>query len=291
MPNISILADMRSEIMAILPDYFAWMLQSALALDELGAIRPGASARTSGSVAVIPVHGPIFPRGGLLADFFGGTSAESLALSARQAAGDAAVSAVVLDVNSPGGSVGGITEAAEAIRELAARKPVVGIANHIAASAAYWLVSQSSRLMVTPSGEVGSIGVFAAHQDISAALEQMGVKINLIAAGKYKTEGNPYEPLGDEARAAIQSRVDQYYDLFVKDVARGRGVRASDVRAGFGEGRMVGAKDATVAGMADSIGTLDDAIKLATSLVGKQGRSATAELEWRQRRARAMAQE
>jgi ClpP class serine protease len=82
----------------------------------------------------------------------------------------------------------------------------------------------------------------------------------LISAGKYKVEGNPFEPLSDEARAAFQARVDDYYRMFVDAVARYRGVSAAEVRSGFGEGRVVGAREAVRLGMADRIATLDEAL-------------------------------
>ena len=95
------------------------------------------------------------------------------------------------------------------------------------------------------------------HKEISKALEMEGVATTLIFAGRKKTEGNPFEPLTEEAKASIQALVDEQYDIFVKAVARGRGVKASDVRGGFGEGGVVGAKEAVSLGMADRIATMD----------------------------------
>lgn len=286
------LLEARAELWAILPDRLASMLVT-LGAAAAGGSAPEAArpepARHSGAVAIVPVSGPIFSRGGgLLAELFGGTSSEQLALTMRRAAADPAVSAIVLDINSPGGAVAGVTEAAAAIRDAASQKPVVAVANHLAASAAYWLAAQASQLVVTPSGEVGSIGVFAAHQDWSKAMEQMGVTVSLISAGKYKTEGNPYEPLSDEARGAIQARVDDYYKAFTADVAKGRKVAVETVRGGFGEGRVVGAREAVREGMADGVGTLGDAVAAAARLAGERLRSPSAELEFRQRRARAV---
>lgn len=250
------------------------------------AARPAAAAVQS-TIAIIPVQGSIFPRGGgLWAELFGGVSAEKLAATVAQYAQDASVSALVLDVDSPGGDVAGVLEAAAAVRAAAGQKPVIAIANHLAASAAYWLASQASEIMVTPSGEVGSIGVFAVHEDWSKALEQAGVTATLIRAGKYKAETNPYEPLTDEARAAVQAQVDEYYNLFVRDVAKGRGVSVADVRGGFGEGRTVLAAEAKRLGMVDRVGTLAEAVAVAGQLV-RARRAPAAELEYRQRRARA----
>jgi ClpP class serine protease len=76
-------------------------------------------------------------------------------------------------------------------------------------------------LVITPSGEAGPIGVRAMHQDLSKALELKGIKITHISAGKYKTEGAPTEPLGEKARAYMQQRVNEYYDMFVAAVLAG----------------------------------------------------------------------
>jgi signal peptide peptidase SppA len=137
------------------------------------------------------------------------------------------------------------------------------------ASAAYWLASQADEIVSIPSGNVGSIGVFSAHQDLSAALEKEGIKVTLIKAGKFKVEGNPFEPLSDEARAQIQTRVDDAYSQFTKDVARGRGVKPSDVRGGYGEGRALPAKEAKAVGLIDRIATMDEVLgKLTGRSVG-----------------------
>lgn len=108
--------------------------------------------------------------------------------------------------------------------------------------------------------------MFSPHNDISSLKEKIGVKTSLISAGKYKVEANPYEPLSDEARAHIQETVDDYYGMFIGDVAKARGVEASAVRAGYGEGRMLTAKRALKAGMVDRIETFDEtAARLARS--------------------------
>ena len=134
------------------------------------------------------------------------------------------------------------------------------MANTLAASAAYWLASAADEMVVTPSGSVGSIGIVAMHEDVSKALEAEGVKVSIVSAGKYKTEGNPYQPLSVEGRAYLQSQVDQFGGMFVDGVARGRKVSSSQVRNGFGEGRMVLAAGAVRAGMADRVATFDETL-------------------------------
>jgi len=227
--------------------------------------RAKSGRQVGGSVAVVPILGMLTQRGDLV------NSAETVSTTAvgddiRDLAADESVSAIVLEMDSPGGEVYGVPEAAARVRGARASKPVLAVANSLAASAMYWIGSQADELIVTPSGEVGSIGVFALHEDVSEALAAEGVKVTLISAGKYKTEGNPYEPLTDEARATTQQGVDRFYDMFVRDVAKGRRVEISVVRDGFGEGRVVGAREAVRLGMADGIGTLEDGIRRAVAM-------------------------
>lgn len=217
-----------------------------------------AGGRTRGSVAVVPLYGPIFPKANLFTEVSGATSLSTFAATLRRLDADPQIAHIVLDVDSPGGSVELVPETAELIRRL--KTPTTAVANAEAASAAYWIASQADELVVTPSGSVGSIGVWTAHEDWSVHEANRGVRTTLISAGKYKVEGHPFAPLDDEARAAIQADVDAYYDMFVNAVASGRGVSAQDVRGGFGEGRMVLARDAVRQGMADRVATLEEVV-------------------------------
>lgn len=228
---------------------------------------------SQGSVAVIPIVGPIVPRADAFTEVSGLTSVMGLQEALRAAVADPSVSAIVLDIDSPGGVVDLVPEIANEIRAARDVKPVVAAANTMAASAAYWIASAASEIAVTQSGEVGSIGVYAAHQDISAFQEKLGVKTTLVSAGKYKVEGNPFEPLSDEAKAEIQRGVDDYYRMFVAAVAKGRGVSVEKVRSDFGQGRMLNAQDALKAGMVDSVETIDEVI----ARLAKPRRAAAAE--------------
>jgi signal peptide peptidase SppA len=272
------------EIILVAERHAAGVHLSAEEIDAIKAAARRPATQPAGVVAVLPLYGSIFPRANLMTEMSGATSAESFQRAFKSALADPNVSAIVLDVDSPGGAVQGVSELADTIFSARGQKPVVALANHLAASAAYWIASSADELMVTPSGEVGSIGVFALHEDWSRALDQAGVTPQFISAGKFKTEGNPYEPLGDAARAAIQGRVDEYYEMFTAAVARGRGVKASDVRAGFGEGRVVGAAEALRLGMVDRIGTLDAAVARADKLARASVRGLSAEARARRLR-------
>lgn len=230
---------------------------------ERVGVRAAARPQTrsgGGAVAVLPLYGVLIPRANLMSEMSGGTSLERFSTALRELANEPSVGTIVLDVDSPGGSATMVPEVAAEIRAAREQKPVIAVANALAASGAYWLASQADELIVTPSGYVGSIGVFTSHEDWSKFDEAFGVKTTLISAGKFKTEGNMFEPLSEEAAAYMQSLVDDVYALFVADVAKGRGVSASDVRNGFGQGRILSAKRAVKEGMADRVDTLEATI-------------------------------
>ena len=221
--------------------------------------RDAAALNAAGGIAVLPLYGILAPRANMVDDISGpgGTSTQLFAQALRQACADDTVGAILIDIDSPGGSVYGVSELADEILQARAKKPICAIANSLAASAAYWVGCAAGELYVTPSGEVGSIGVWQAHGDYSKMLDEEGVCMTLIAAGKYKVEGNPYQPLDDEARAFMQSRVDDYYAAFTKGVAKSRGVPIAQVRTGMGEGRVLGAEAARAENMVDGILTFD----------------------------------
>jgi len=220
-----------------------------------------ADHRTKKAIAVLPLLGPITQRAGLFTAFFGGTSTEKWGQSFDDLMATPSVGTVVIDADTPGGTVAGVPELADKIFKARGTKPTVLVANGMAASAGYWIGSQADQIVVTPSGQVGSVGVFSMHIDMSSALEKLGNKVTLISAGEHKTEWNPFEPLGEEAKAHEQTQVDGIMGQFVNAVAQGRGVTASTVRKDFGQGRTMRAKDAVAAGLADRVATLEQTIK------------------------------
>lgn len=217
--------------------------------------------QVSGDVAVLPLFGVIAQRMNLMQQMSGGTSTEQYTADFRRVRDDSAVKAIVLAIDSPGGGVYGLDELATEIRDSRGTKPIIAVASSLAASGGYYIGSAADRFVVTPSGDVGAIGVLGLHTELMAAQEKAGIKTTIIRAGKYKGEGNPFEPLTDEARVAMQARVDDAYERFVTAVAAGRRVPVATVRSGYGEGRLVSAKDALAAGMVDEIATLDAVIE------------------------------
>lgn len=222
--------------------------------DEFDDIEEPVS-RSVGDVAVIPISGTISPRPSAFTS--GGSSAEKMGANIDKAKANPAVKNILLDIDSPGGSVFGIEELAGKIRQAAAVKPVHAVANHMAASAAYWLGSQATSFAVAPSGQVGSIGVIYRRTDRTASLEKDGVKVKYVTSGEFKGEGNPDMPMTDAELGDLQAKSDAYFDKFVNAVAAGRRQTAAHVRATYGNGRMFLAEEAKALGMVDRVATFE----------------------------------
>lgn len=218
------------------------------------------SRRRSGAVAVLPLFGVLSQRANIITQASGGTSLEQFAAAFRQVVADDEVKAIVIDIDSPGGSVHGTEELARQIFEARDRKPIVAIANSLAASGALWIGSQAPEFVMTPTALAGSIGIVAEHVDVSKHEEKEGVKTTLVSTSKFKTEGNPFEPLSNEARQHMQSIMADFHSMFVGAVARGRAVTADKVEEDFGQGRLMGAKAAVKAGMVDRIATFEQVL-------------------------------
>lgn len=212
-----------------------------------------------GAVEIIPVRGVIVNRASFF-EGFGVASTEVLGARLAQAASDDQVEAIVLDMDTPGGTAVGPEEVAAQIRDIRTSKPVVAVANPLMASAGYYIGSAASEVIAVPSGDVGSLGAVMFHVDLSEMYKSLGAKVTMFTYGKNKGEWSDTKPLSEEAEARGQAIIDQVGEQFVKDVAKGRKVSASVVRANYGDGRLLLAREALAAGMVDRLGTLEQTL-------------------------------
>lgn len=243
---------------------------------------PGDSGRsrksyyvTEDGIGVIDVIGPLVKRAS--GDFISGgpTTYGEIETEFMDAVTDPNIRGVLLMVDSPGGESVGMFELADLIHSQRAEKPIFAVADGDAFSAAYALASSAERLYVTRSGGVGSIGVWMMHVDQSAYNAKVGIKPTYLFAGKRKVDGNPHEPLSDEARDSFQSEVDRTYEMFVETVARNRGLSAAAVRST--EASLFFGENGVTAGLADEVGTVSDALAALRSRIsgGSSSRAAT----------------
>lgn len=229
----------------------------------VGAPAGGGLYRMIGSTAVLSIVGALFARGSSFSEMWGFQTYETLDAKLRAAAADSKVRSIVLDLDSPGGDAVGAFELAGLVRQIGASKPIVASVNGLACSAAYAIASGCKTIIATPSSVIGSVGVVALHADYSRALDQAGVTPSLVFAGRHKTDGNPYQPLGEGARADLQSEVDRFYSMFLDTVAAGRAGRLTRDAARQTEARTFIGRDAQAAGLVDRIGTFHFALACA----------------------------
>ncbi|HRW16410.1 MAG: S49 family peptidase [Amaricoccus sp.] len=232
-------------------------------------------AVTDGGIAVVPVLGPLLTRGDWLTSLLGATDYGALGRTLEAAFSDPSAQAVVLELDSPGGEVGGLFDLVDrigALRESSGR-PLWAVAGEAALSAAYAIASAAERIYVTRTAEIGSIGIVAAHIDTTGADAMAGRKWTLVHAGARKTDGNSHEPLSDRALAAIQTDVDALHAELCALVARNRRLTPETVRAT--EAAIWRGSRGIAASFADRLGTLDQALAdLAASLDPPPGRAA-----------------
>jgi signal peptide peptidase SppA len=227
------------------------------ALADTGAAQSG--------IAVIPIYGTLVRRTQGLEAQSGLTSYAGIAMALDAALADPNVAAIVLDIDSPGGESSGVFDLADRIRAATATKPVWAVANDMAFSAAYALASAASRLIVSRTGGVGSIGVIAMHVDQSVRDVQDGVAYTAVFAGDRKNDLNPHAPISGEAHSFLQGEVNRIYDLFATTVAKHRGMGVNTIK-GTQAALFFGA-DAVTSGLADDVGTLDDALLQINSML------------------------
>ncbi len=230
----------KSPYFAILEHYVSQLIAGP----ESRAGQPRTQPILAGRVGILGVLGQN--------DWFADTDYADIRAQVKRALAEPSMKTIDLLIDSPGGSVLGLPETADVIRAANKIKPVRAFVTGIAASAAYWLASQAGTITLTPSGEVGSVGVLDLHADISKALDNSGVKITAVAAGEHKVERAPFTPLSDAAKAHMQTGVNRWYGDFLSAVRRGRGARVQATSL-FGQGRMLSSYDALLSGMVDFV--------------------------------------
>lgn len=211
-----------------------------------------------GGVAVLTLAGVMAPKANLFMRVSGGISTQLAAQQVHSMAADPRVRAVVLAIDSPGGSVFGVPALAQAVRALAAAKPTVAVSEGVLASGAYWVGSAANAVYMEGStDQAGSIGVVATH----SFQPQAGRVTTEITAGRYKRMVSADKPLTEEGAAYLQQQVDHIYSVFVDAVADQRGATPSQVLEHMADGRVFVGQQAVDAGLVDGFSTVDDMVE------------------------------
>lgn len=222
-------------------------------------------------IAVISVFGTLVRRTVGLEAQSGLTSYIALEEQLHAAMNDNSIKGILLDVDSPGGESGGVFDFADKVYAASRIKPIYAVVNEDAFSAAYVIAAAAQRIYIPRTGGAGSIGVIAVHLDESKAEAEAGLTYTAIYAGARKNDLSPHEPLSDPARARLQAEVDRIYKIFSRTVSRFRGldeefVASTEAALYFGE-------NAIRAGLADQIGTFDDALNALARKISKPSAS------------------
>lgn len=218
-------------------------------------------------IAIIPIQGTLVQKLGTLRPYSGMTGYDGIRACFLRALNDSEVKAICLDIDSPGGEVAGCFDLVDEIYAARGSKPVWAILSESAYSAAYALASAADKIIVPRTGGVGSVGVIVMHVDWSQKIKNDGLQVTIITYGDRKAESNPYEPLSETARKAIQSDIDEMGRLFVSTVSRNRGITEKTVRDT--EAACFLGADGVQLGLADQVASPDAAFRDLLQLVGE----------------------
>ncbi|MCK9150864.1 signal peptide peptidase SppA [Methanobacterium alcaliphilum] len=213
-----------------------------------------------GTVAVIPIYGEIGY--GSTSEYVNPDQVKELI---REANDDSSISAIVLDINSPGGTPVASEEIMESIQN--SKKPVVSWISDTGTSGAYLVASASDKIVASPSSWVGSIGVILDLTDLSEMYRQMGVNKYAIKAGKYKDMGADYRNLTTEERKMLQTMINEEYENFINITAKNRNLSTAYVKT-IAEGKIYTGRQAKNIKLVDYLGSKDNAIETAAKLAG-----------------------
>ncbi len=219
-------------------------------------------------VAVIPLYGTIAVSqdSGVLGGQ--GTTPKGFKEMLKRAGRDSSVKAVVIEINSPGGSVVASDEIARALEEF--EKPTVAWIGEVGASGAYYVASSCDYIVADQAGIVGSIGVISIFPEYSRLLEKIGVNMTVIKGGEFKDFSTGFRPMADEEKEMMEDIVEEIYEQFLDVVAESRGLSKTEV-ASIADGRIYTGKKAKELNLVDEVGGRDRAIEIAANMGGIEG--------------------
>lgn len=221
---------------------------------------PQGSNRLSviGGVGIIQIAGALVNRDSPWNAIMGVISYGEIRAALAEALNNPNIKEILLDVNSGGGAVSGITDTAKLIQQINTIKPVTAYCGGNMASGGYWLGVSAGKVICSDIAVLGSIGVITTHMDLSGSYAQEGIVPTVIRAGKYKQLNSPMEPLSATGRTEIQSQLDQVYSVFVQHIADNRQVSYGVADNQMAQGREFIGAQALTAGLVDAIATFDE---------------------------------
>lgn len=205
-------------------------------------------------VAIIPVTGPLFRYANLFTMISGASSYELIARDFTVALENPQIKAIILDIDSPGGEVNGVSELSNMVYAARGKKPVLAYASGDAASGAYWIASAADQIVVSETSALGSIGVVGMYRGKSGKSTE---DVEIVSS---QSPHKRLDPTSDDGRSRLQARIDSMADVFIQTIARNRGVDADAVQSHYGGGDVLIGVKAVSAGLADRTGSLEGLI-------------------------------
>lgn len=234
--------------------------------DKFKIIKTG----SGNNIAVISVYGILSRRMNMITQFSGGTSIELLSKNIVKAI--KSTDGIILDIDSPGGEVGGVMEAAGLIRKTSIEynKPIIAYISDMGASGAYWLAAASDQIYISATASVGSIGVVTTHYDYSERNKQIGIIKTDVYSGKYKRIAGENKPLSKEGYEYLQEITDDIYTVFVKDIAKNRNISIDDALK-MADGRIYIGQKAIDIGLAEKIvSSMDEVVEIIDNIINSK---------------------
>lgn len=219
--------------------------------------RDGYSLPVGNKVAIVAVEGVI-------------TSSEEIIREIEEFAGNDHVKAIVLRIDSPGGSVAPSQEIYDAVLEAGKKKKIVASMGSVAASGGYLIACSADRIVANPGTITGSISAIMHFANLQELMKKIGVSSSVIKSGKYKDIGSPAREMTDEEKLLMQQLVDDVYDQFLDTVSQRRKMPKEDVRL-LADGRILTGRQAQKAGLVDFLGNQKYAVRLAGKMAGIEG--------------------
>ncbi len=191
---------------------------------ELSAQNEPKSYDIIGKTAIIPINGPLLARQNIYSWWFGNSTYEGIENQINDALKNIDISNIILRIDSPGGVVTGIMDLVATLKKANEIKPITAYSDGMMTSAAYWIASASSKILITPTAEVASIGVILIHSEFTKFFDEAGIKNTIFRSGEKKAIGTPYEELSEDAREKFQEDVNYIRMEFAKSVSENRNI-------------------------------------------------------------------
>jgi len=224
---------------------------------RMGLLPEARRSLSSGKVAVVYVAGVLEDASGFLEEFDAFKDRED-------------VKAIVVRVESPGGTIVPAQEIFEEMRKMRDTKPVLASLGNVAASAGYYVACGAQEIWANPGSLTGSIGVLSVLQNYRELMNKIGLKMQIMKAGEFKDMGNPMREMTPEEARIEQSMLDNLHGQFIRDVALGRNRSEEEIQP-LADGRAFTGEQALHAGLVDQLGNLQDVIDRAAELGGIEG--------------------